>query len=136
MTAKVRVAGTDITLDAHEGEDLLEIFQTNDVRIATSCGGMATCGLCRVQVLSGADALTPIRPQEIVHLGNVAKITGQRLACQSKLCGEGEIVVEIPPVEAPAARRARKAQRGSRAPTAPRGTVEWRPRVLDPKGEK
>jgi ferredoxin len=136
MTVKVRVAGTDLALEGHEGEDLLEIFQANDVRIATSCGGVATCGLCRIHVRSGGEALTPIRPQEIVHLGNVAKITGQRLACQSKVCGEGEIVVEIPPVEAAAARRARKAQRASRAPVAPRGTVEWRPRVLDPKGEK
>jgi ferredoxin, 2Fe-2S len=136
MTAKVRVAGTDLTLEAREGEDLLEIFQAHDVPIATSCGGLATCGLCRIKVVSGGEALTPIRPQEIVHLGNVAKITGQRLACQSKVHGEGEIVVEIPPVEAAAAKRARKAHRGSRAPVAPRGTVEWRPRVLDPKNEK
>jgi ferredoxin len=136
MTAKVRVAGTTLTLEAREGEDLLEIFQANDVPIATSCGGVATCGLCRIKVVTGGEALTPIRPQEIIHLGNVAKITGQRLACQSKVHGEGEIVVEIPPVEAPAAKRARKAQRGSRTPAAPRGTVEWRPRVLDPKNEK
>jgi ferredoxin len=136
VTAKVRVLGTDITLEAREGEDLLEIFQANDVPIATSCGGVATCGLCRIRVASGGEVLTPIRPQEIVHLGNVAKITGQRLACQSKVRGEGEITVEIPPVEAVAAKRARKAQRGSRAPVAPRGTVEWRPRVLDPKSEK
>ena len=71
MTAKVRVAGTDLTLDAREGEDLLEIFQANDIPIATSCGGLATCGLCRIKVTSGGEALTPIRAQEIVHPSHV-----------------------------------------------------------------
>src|SRR5450432_2013753 len=98
MSAKVRVVGTELAIDARDGEDLLEILQANDIPIATSCGGVATCGLCRIKVISGGEGVTPIRPQELVHLGNVAKITGQRLACQSKVRGacEVEIVIEIP----------------------------------------
>jgi len=135
MAAKVRVVGTELVLEARDGEDLLEILQANDIPIATSCGGVATCGLCRIKIISGAEGVTAIRTQELVHLGNVAKITGQRLACQSKVDGAAtdEIVIEIPPVEPPEVKRARKAQRGSRPPSSTRGAIEWRPRVLDPK---
>lgn len=133
MTAKVRIDGTETVIDAHEGESLLDALLANDVPIATSCGGVATCGTCRLRVVSGAERLTPIRPQELVHLGNVAKITGQRLACQSKVHGEGEIVVDIPPVERPEARRSRKVARSSKIPPPQKGAIEWRPRVLDKK---
>ncbi|HEX7666167.1 MAG TPA: 2Fe-2S iron-sulfur cluster-binding protein [Polyangiaceae bacterium] len=133
MAAKVRIEGTDRVIEAREGEDLLEVLQSHDVPIATSCGGVATCGSCRIRVVAGMDNLTPIRMQELVHLGNVAKITAQRLACQSKVRGSGEIVIDIPPVEAAHARRSRKPSRNSKMPPAPRNAVEWRPRVLDKK---
>lgn len=132
MTAKVRVAGTDTVIEAHVGEDLLTALQASDVPIATSCGGVATCGTCRIRVVSGGENLTPIRPQELVHLGNVAKMTGQRLACQSQVLAGGEIVIDIPPVEKPETRRARKPPRSQRPPP-PRGEIEWRPRVLEKK---
>lgn len=133
MVAKVRVSGTDRVLDAREGEDLLEVLQANDVPIATSCGGVATCGSCRVRIVSGMESLTPLRPQELVHLGNVAKLTAQRLACQSRVCGPGEIVVDVPPVETGGSRRSRKPAKSSKIPPPPRNAIEWRPRVLDKK---
>ena len=136
MVAKLRVEGSDAVIDAHEGESLLTTLQTHDVPIATSCGGVATCGTCRIVVTSGSENLTPIRPQELVHLGNVAKITGQRLACQSRICGNGDIVIDIPPVERTEVKRARKASRTPRDLSQPRGAVEWRPRVLDKKKEE
>ena len=136
MVAKLRVEGSDSVIDAHEGESLLTTLQAHDVPIATSCGGVATCGTCRIVVMSGAENLTPIRPQELVHLGNVAKITGQRLACQSRVCGTGTIVIDIPPVERTEVKRARKTSRTAREPAPPRGQVEWRPRVLEKKKEE
>ncbi len=136
MAAKVRVSGTDRVLEAREGEDLLEVLQSNDVPIATSCGGVATCGSCRVRIVSGMENLTPIRPQELVHLGNVAKITGQRLACQSKVRGSGDIVVDVPPVETAGSRRSRKPTKTSKILPPPRNAVEWRPRVLDKKKDE
>ncbi|MGH7283618.1 MAG: 2Fe-2S iron-sulfur cluster-binding protein [Polyangiaceae bacterium] len=136
MVAKLRVQGSDAIIDAHEGEDLLTTLQAHDVPIATSCGGVATCGTCRIVVIRGAENLTPIRPQELVHLGNVAKITGQRLACQSKICGDGEIVIDIPPVERTEIKRARKTSRTARDHASQRGAIEWRPRLLDKKKDE
>ena len=47
--------------------------------------GKATCGLCRVKILAGEDALSPFNAAERKHLGNVYFITKTRLSCQAKV---------------------------------------------------
>lgn len=119
-------------------EDLLEVLQAAGVPIRTSCGGVATCGLCRVTVLEGARCLNELKGVEEHHLGNVAPIVGLRLACQARFACEGEVRIEVPPVEDVLERRRRKVERArteSLAPAPsgrpPRATrVEWRPRKL------
>jgi ferredoxin len=144
MPVKVRVASSDRCFDAAEGEDLLEVLQRNAYPIATSCGGVATCGLCRVVIVEGKERLSPIGPAEVHHLGNVAKIIGARLACQSQVrASEGDIVVDVPSVDDPEERKRRKAERArterrprdeprpsQRSPAVPGAVIEWRPRKL------
>ncbi|MGO8996532.1 MAG: 2Fe-2S iron-sulfur cluster-binding protein [Polyangiaceae bacterium] len=145
MPVRVRVEGKDRVLPAAPGDDLLEVFQSNGEPIATSCGGVASCGLCRVTVLAGGGALVPIKPQELVHLGNVAKVIGLRLACQAVIRPEedAEILVRIPHVDSAEDvedRKQRKADRAratrthspppsSRPPpgSARQPPIEWRP---------
>lgn len=79
--------------------------------MATSCGGVATCALCRVTVKQGKEHLSPVNEDEITHLGSVAKILGLRLACQAIVRGEGTVVLEVPEVEDVAAKKAEKAAR-------------------------
>ncbi len=121
-------------------EDLLEALQGAGVPIRTSCGGVATCGLCRVTVVAGANCLTELKGVEEHHLGNVASIVGLRLACQARFACEGEVHVDVPPVDDVLERRRRKLERSrsesittaaaaaTRGPRPPR--VEWRPRKL------
>ena len=147
MSAKVRIAGTENVFDAPAGEDLLEVLQSNDYPIATSCGGIASCGLCRVTIVRGNALLSPIKPDEITHLGNVAKVIGMRLTCQAKIEGVGEIVLSVPPLDNVEDRKRRKADRLRRqrhdrqdhlarpAPSSS-GLIEWRPRVLSPTSGK
>jgi uncharacterized 2Fe-2S/4Fe-4S cluster protein (DUF4445 family) len=151
VTARVRVADTERVFDAPEGEDLLEILQRNGHPIATTCGGMASCGHCRLVVVQGKEHLSPIKAEELVHLGNVAKVIGARLACQSRMCTtEGEVVLRIPDVTDVEERKRRKAERatvdrldrhGRHPPNATgpkpdpraqttRATIEWRPARL------
>lgn len=123
-----------------EKQDLLEALEGAGVPIRTSCGGVATCGLCRVTVVEGAACLTELKGVEEHHLGNVASIVGLRLACQARFACEGEVRIDVPAVEDPTERRRRKLERArteslappgpvsTRAPRAPR--VEWRPRKL------
>jgi 2Fe-2S ferredoxin len=99
--ATVRVAGTECRFEAPEGEDLLEVLQSHGFPIATSCGGVAACGLCRITIEEGRELLSPIRDEEAHHLGSEGLILGTRLACQSKICGAGasetaELVVRVP----------------------------------------
>ncbi len=110
--ATITVAGpVERTIEAQPGISLLRALQDAGSPIATSCGGVATCALCRVTVTHGREHLTPLVDTEINHLGTIAKIVGLRLACQAKLTGTGDVRVEVPEVEDVAARKAAKAAR-------------------------
>lgn len=108
---KIAIAGTNRVLEAPEGTSLLAAIQGAGYPIATSCGGVATCALCRVTIREGKENLSPIDPKEITHLGSVAKIIGLRLACQARLTGTGDVTVDVPPVEDVAAKKQAKADR-------------------------
>lgn len=108
---KISIAGTERVLEAPGGTSLLEAIQESGHPIATSCGGVATCALCRVTIHEGREHLTPINSREITHLGSIAKIIGLRLACQARLTGTGDVTVEVPPVEDVAAKKQAKAER-------------------------
>ncbi|HWM86186.1 MAG TPA: 2Fe-2S iron-sulfur cluster-binding protein [Kofleriaceae bacterium] len=95
--ARVTFLPAGITVDGQEGENLLVIGRRNQVAIETACVGRATCGLCRVRVISGAEFLTAFNREEEKHLGNVYFLTKVRLACQSVLVGGGDVTVELAP---------------------------------------
>jgi ferredoxin len=85
-------------LEAHcaDGESIFEVAWREGSPLTTACGGKATCGLCRVKILSGEQFLSPFTPAEKSHLGNVYFITKVRLGCQTRVTG-GDVVVEHPP---------------------------------------
>jgi ferredoxin, 2Fe-2S len=147
--AKVRIAGTSKTVVAEGGHDLLQALQAAGHPISTSCGGRASCGLCRLTVVRGKELLTPLRDEEVHHLGNVARVIGARLACQARICGEGELEVSVPVVDSVELRKRLKAERAARAKSQQRASpgeiaatrgaeperraeqkIEWRPRKL------
>src|SRR5689334_7249237 len=109
--AKISIAGTNRVLEAPEGTSLLTAIQQGGHPIATSCGGVATCALCRVTVQQGKENLTQITASEITHLGSIAKIVGLRLACQARLTGSGDVTIAVPEVEDIAAKKQAKADR-------------------------
>jgi ferredoxin len=99
--AKVRLAGEGQAFDAPEGEDLLEVLRSNGHSVETGCGGVASCGLCRITVEVGGEHLSPVRADERDRLGAEAQILGTRLACQAKVRTMGtslppELVVRVP----------------------------------------
>jgi 2Fe-2S ferredoxin len=90
--------GSSVELQA--GESLFEAGRRGGVPIPTACVGKATCGLCRVKVLSGEALLSPINADEKRHLGNTYFISKLRLSCQARIVGEaiagGEVEVLLP----------------------------------------
>ncbi len=152
--ATLRIVGSPEPISAQIGSNLLDALIAAKHPISTSCGGRASCGLCRLTVVRGKELLSPINPKEVSHLGNVAKVIGLRLACQAVVERDGEIELNVPPVEDVAERKRLKNRRtapanrpsthanfedqGRNFPPAqiPSERVEWRPRKLDPSDNK
>lgn len=79
-----------------DGDTVFDVAQRADIPIETACVGKATCGLCRVKILDGAEHLAPVNEAEEKHLGNVYYLTKVRLACQCVVQG-GDVTVEPAP---------------------------------------
>jgi 2Fe-2S ferredoxin len=79
------------------GESIFEIARRAGIAVNTACVGKATCGLCRVKIVSGEEHLSPFNAAERKHLGNVYFINKLRLSCQARVQADaGEVVVDLP----------------------------------------
>ena len=65
-----------------------------DVDLNHYCGGMCSCGTCRVVIVAGADNLSRPEGNEELVLGDARHRHGDRLACQARLLGP--VTVRIP----------------------------------------
>jgi Na+-transporting NADH:ubiquinone oxidoreductase subunit F len=72
------------------GDNLLSYLNMNKVFIPSACGGKATCGFCKLKVLSGAGK---ILPTEQVYISKEEQAEGIRLACQVKVKQDVEIFI-------------------------------------------
>jgi len=96
MMPAVTFLPSGLRIECEVGESVFAVARRSQVAITTACVGKATCGLCRVKIVAGEAQLSAFNADERKHLGNVYFITKQRLSCQAKLVGEGEVTVEIP----------------------------------------
>lgn len=85
-------AGTAV--DCDDGETVFSAGRRAGVAIETSCVGQATCGLCRVKVVSGEAHLSAVADADEKHLGNTYFLTKVRLSCQAVVTG-GDVTVEV-----------------------------------------
>jgi ferredoxin len=85
----------DVTIDCPEGESMFSAARRQNLLIPTACAGKATCGLCRVKIVAGAEFLPPINRDEQKHLGNTYFISKLRLSCQLTVSG-GDVTVQVP----------------------------------------
>lgn|SRR5690606_25959039 len=76
---------TDINLS------LMEILKASEYNILATCGGMALCATCHVQILNGMDSLSEATEQELDMLDTLPDADAEsRLACQLHLTNENE----------------------------------------------
>lgn len=89
--------GTEQTLEAREGESLMEIAMASDLEgILGRCGGECNCGTCHVIVDDAwAGKLTPPGPQEEMMLDGTPadRQANSRLSCQIKLSADLDGIV-------------------------------------------
>jgi Na+-transporting NADH:ubiquinone oxidoreductase subunit F len=72
------------------GDSLLNYFAQQKIFIPSACGGKATCGYCKVEVLSGGGH---ILPTEEVFIPKKDRLRGVRLACQVKVKNDVEVLI-------------------------------------------
>ncbi|MFO0321276.1 MAG: 2Fe-2S iron-sulfur cluster-binding protein [Bacteroidota bacterium] len=99
---KINIQNTDksiTTLDApiDMGLSLMEFLKGHDHDILATCGGMALCATCHVEVIDGFDQLNEISDDEYAMLDTLPNITNtSRLSCQLKLADNlNNITVKI-----------------------------------------
>lgn len=99
---KINIQNTDGTLTTLDGPtdmglSLMELLKGNDYDILATCGGMALCATCHVEVISGFEQLHEISDDEYAMLDTLPNITPtSRLACQLKLADSmNNITVKI-----------------------------------------
>ena len=81
-------------IDVQGGATILQAAVAGGVDISHYCGGMASCGTCKIEVLSGVDNLVPMDGREQMVLGSQSAAAGHRLACQARVVGP--VSVRIP----------------------------------------
>lgn len=100
ITINIRNADESVTTlqgPTDMGLSLMEFLKASEYDILATCGGMALCATCHVEVLSGYDTLPEISNDEGAMLDTLPNITDtSRLSCQLKLSPEMEgITVKI-----------------------------------------
>ncbi|MDD5667543.1 MAG: ASKHA domain-containing protein [Actinomycetota bacterium] len=86
----VQPGGTRFTCPSDE--DLLTALHGAGINVESVCGGMGTCGKCRVRILEGK--VTDPTLEEEDHLSEEQLDGGERLACQ--VFPESDLVIELP----------------------------------------
>lgn len=77
--------GTQQPIEIPEGINLnlMEVLKASEYNILATCGGMALCATCRVQVMNGAQQLSPPGDAELDILDTLPFIEDNtRLSCQ------------------------------------------------------
>lgn len=68
------------------GLSLMEILKASDYPILATCGGMALCATCHVEVLEGINKLPEANDAELDMIDTLPNATSNsRLACQIRI---------------------------------------------------
>ncbi|MCB0355399.1 MAG: (2Fe-2S)-binding protein, partial [Bdellovibrionales bacterium] len=91
---KVKILPSNKVLECKSGQILLEQILTKKIPISHSCGGMGTCGTCRVVIKKTSNDLFPRTDIEAEMAQDRGFAENERLACQLEV--NTDLEVEIP----------------------------------------
>jgi ferredoxin len=96
MVKQVRLDPIAQVAEVATNGNLLSILIREDLNVLKECGGRGLCATCHVYVTQGMGSLSPIAKREQRTLEVITSCRPEsRLACQSRVLGEG-VVVELP----------------------------------------
>jgi len=76
----------DIELPTDINLSLMEVLKGSDYNILATCGGMALCATCHVQILEGSENLSEPNDAELEMLDTLPDATFEsRLSCQIRI---------------------------------------------------
>lgn len=81
-------------LEVGAGVSVRDALDTTEWRVRAACGGTGTCGACVVKLIAGE--VTPPTVAEYMKLTPEERAAGTRLACQLRLKGDAEILLDQP----------------------------------------
>ncbi len=81
----------DLALQVQGGGTLLGVLADKGIFVPSACGGKGSCGVCKVNVVSGGGAMLPT---EAPHISRGEEREGCRLSCQVKV--KGDMAIEMP----------------------------------------
>jgi len=85
---KINYGKKKLIINAALGVTVMEALLSEGVPIAGACGGLGTCGKCRVRLSGEASALSPVE-KEYLKADELAQ--GWRLACYTRLVKDCEL---------------------------------------------
>lgn len=88
----IRFENLDLEVSVVKGTTLLDAALEAGADLNHYCGGMCSCGSCRLEILSGE--VSPLDPMEETTLDIVREGEQDRLGCQTRAMGD--IVVRVP----------------------------------------
>ncbi len=87
----VRFENLDVELQVARGTTILDAALAGDVDLNHYCGGMCSCGSCRIVLVSGE--VSPRDSMEEATLSVVQEEEGDRLGCQTQVLGDLVLLV-------------------------------------------
>ncbi|HEY8562914.1 MAG TPA: 2Fe-2S iron-sulfur cluster-binding protein [Pyrinomonadaceae bacterium] len=93
MEAELKFEKENISGIAVVGSYLIDAAKRLGVDITDDCGRLGLCDSCAVTVTGGAEFLSAPTKAELEQLSEERRNRGERLSCQAKITGVGEIVI-------------------------------------------
>ena len=90
----VSAKGERFPIETEPGSSFLEVAREADIDVTATCGARGKCRGCRVKVLKGSVAPPTIMDE--VQLGPDEVNEGYRLACQTRVIADTEIMLAPP----------------------------------------
>lgn len=83
-----------VSVQAVEGESILDIALENDIHLNHNCGGVCACSTCHVYITEGMDDLPEITDKEEDFIDRAINPTLEsRLGCQCKIHSDVEVTI-------------------------------------------
>lgn len=70
------------------GTLLLDAARSARRPVAQSCGGLAICSWCKMQVIEGMDGLSAVEPDEARLIAREKFAANERASCQAEVYGD------------------------------------------------